>query len=249
MMDDRANITHLYGIIGYPLTHSFSRAYFTEKFEKEGLQHCRYDLFRLDTIEQFPEILRDNPNLVGLNVTIPYKQAVLPFLDGFGEGVESISAVNVIKISGEKLIGYNSDVDGFETSLRHFLNGAKPEAALVLGSGGASKAVQFVLTKMKIPFQVISRSGQSYDTLTQQVMQAHPLIINATPLGMAPALDTCPDIPYEYLDERHWLFDLVYNREPTLFLQKGSRQGARTRDGLEMLYAQADKAWAIWNEK
>ncbi|MFM9948886.1 MAG: shikimate dehydrogenase family protein [Saprospiraceae bacterium] len=241
----------LYGIIGYPLTHSFSKRYFSEKFEKEGLLHCRYELFPIAEIGLLPEILKNNPTLRGLNVTIPYKQAVLPFLDGFGEGIAKLGAVNVIDISDGKLTGHNTDIAGFEQSLRNALGTERPEAALVLGTGGASKAVQFVLSKMQIPFRLVSRSQESdfhYDQLTKEIVLAHRLIVNTTPLGMSPNTETCPKIPYEAISQRHLLFDLVYNPEETAFLKKGRLQGARIQNGLEMLYTQADKAWAIWNK-
>mgnify|MGYP001265825851 CR=1 FL=1 len=241
----------LFGLIGYPISHSFSKRYFSEKFEKEGLDHCRYELFPIASINLLPETLRNNPDLRGLNVTIPYKEAVLSYLDGFGEGVEAIGAVNVIDISDGKLIGYNSDVAGFELSLRHFLGTDHPEAALVLGSGGASKAVQFVLSKMNIPYQLVSRNpktGLVYEQLTRDILQTHRLIINTTPLGMSPQTETCPKIPFDWISPRHLLFDLVYNPEETLFLKKGQLQGARIKNGLDMLYIQAEKAWEIWNK-
>ena len=241
----------LFGLIGYPLTHSFSKRFFSEKFEKEGLLHCRYELFPLETIELLPEILKNNPTLRGLNVTIPYKEAVIPFLDEFGAGIAALGAVNVIDISEGKLIGHNTDIAGFEGALRNFLGTERPEAALVLGTGGASKAVQFVLSTMQIPFHVVSRTRESdfhYDQLTRDIMLTHRLIVNTTPLGMSPDTETCPKIPYEWISERHLLFDLVYNPEETLFLKKGRLQGAQTRNGLEMLITQAEKAWAIWNK-
>lgn len=241
----------LYGIIGYPLTHSFSKHYFTEKFEKEGLRHCRYELFPIAEIGLLPEILKNNPTLRGLNVTIPYKQAVLPFLDELGEGIAALGAVNVIDISNGKLTGYNTDIDGFEQSLRNALGTERPQAALVLGTGGASKAVQFVLSKMEIPFHIVSRNEESdftYDQLTPEIMFAHRLIVNTTPLGMSPNTETCPKIPYEAISQRHLLFDLVYNPEETQFLKKGRLQGSQIQNGLEMLHIQAEKAWAIWNK-
>ncbi|NUO00692.1 MAG: shikimate dehydrogenase [Saprospiraceae bacterium] len=243
---------HLYGLIGYPLTHSFSKRYFSEKFEKEGLLHCRYELFPMETIELLPELLKNHPTLRGLNVTIPYKQAVLPFLDEFGEGIAALGAVNVIDIAEDgKLTGHNTDIAGFEYSLKNLLGAEDPGGALVLGTGGASKAVQFVLSKMKIPFHLVSRDpeiGFHYDQLTPEIVAEHRLIVNTTPLGMSPHTETCPKIPFEPISQRHLLFDLVYNPEETLFLKKGRLQGAQTQNGLEMLYTQAEKAWAIWNK-
>jgi len=241
----------LYGLIGYPLSHSFSKSYFTEKFEQAGITDSYYELFPLESIEQFPSVLKQYPNLRGINVTIPYKEAVIPFLDELDEGARAIGAVNCIKVEQGRLYGYNTDAYGFEQSLLEFLktNNAQPEQALVLGTGGAAKAVVFVLQQLHLPFQWVSRDADKGDLTYEAIssLEEYPLIINTTPLGMAPRIDTFPDIPYHCLSGRHLLYDLVYNPLETQFLQKGAAQGAATQNGLPMLYYQAEKAWSIWN--
>ena len=242
-----------FGLIGYPLSHSFSKKYFNSKFEQEGISDCFYELYPLKTIEELPELLANTPDLEGLNVTIPYKQAVIPFLQAIEKGAEEVGAVNVIKIENGQLIGYNSDIYGFEQSLLDFLGKDKNDLkrALILGSGGAAKAVSFVLKKMKIDYKIVSRTPKYdqliYEQLTPSLINRHLLLINTTPLGMAPNSSTYPDLPYQYLSDKHYLFDLVYNPEKTLFLAKGEQNGAKTCNGLKMLYLQAEKAWEIWN--
>ncbi len=244
----------LFGLIGYPLSHSFSKKYFSAKFEKEQIHGCRYELFPIIHIGQLPEIIRQHPDLVGLNVTIPYKQQVLNYLESIHEEAAAVGAVNTICIREGKLSGFNSDVYGFGTSLENLLKpvqGAAPAKALVLGSGGAAKAVWYVLEKKNIPYITVSRSpGEeqiSYQQLDKGIMEEYRLIINTTPLGMAPKTDACPDIPYHLLGSQHALFDLVYNPEKTLFLARGAEQGARIQNGLEMLHLQAERSWEIWN--
>lgn len=247
------HIAHLYGLIGYPLSHSFSKRYFTEKFEREGLSDRRYELFPLPAIDKLPELIKRFPELRGLNVTIPYKEVVLPLLDEVQGEAAAIGAVNTIAVRKEALIGYNTDVYGFETSLRRFLeeNGARPGAALMLGTGGAAKAVAYVLGNLSIPFLRVSRNPERgdliYEEIDQGLMDRHQLIINTTPLGMAPGIETFPILPYEYLTSGHLLYDLVYNPERTAFLRKGARRGCPVKNGLEMLYLQAERSWAIWN--
>jgi shikimate dehydrogenase len=248
---------HLFGLIGYPLSHSFSKKYFSQKFENEGVTDCRYDLFPLKKIEELPELVKVQPDLIGLNVTIPYKEAVFNYLDEIEEEAVEIGAVNTIKIENGILRGYNTDVFGFEQSLRNFLKlpttkVQKPSLkALLLGTGGASKAVAYVLRKLGIDFQVVSRqSGKAdltYKELDEHLLKDYLLIVNTTPLGMSPNVEKCPAIPYEFLTDLHFLYDLVYNPEKTLFLKKGAEKGSRTCNGLEMLYLQAEKAWEIWN--
>ncbi len=248
---------YLFGLIGFPLSHSFSKKYFSAKFEKEGIEEFYYELFPLESIEEFPNLIGKNPNLIGLNVTVPYKEAVIPFLDELDESAAAVNAVNVISIQPDKRVGYNSDVYGFQKSLENFLTevGRKPNdlKALILGTGGAAKAVQFVLTTMQIPFLTVSRSAHkgklTYDDLDQRCISSHKLIINTTPLGMAPNVHTCPPIPYENMEPDHLLFDLVYNPETTLFLEKGFLQGAKGKNGMEMLHLQAERAWEIWKKK
>lgn len=240
----------MYGIIGYPLTHSFSPAYFSDKFRSLGMD-AQYLPFPLASIEDLPRLLLDRPTLKGLNVTIPYKESVIPFLDELDEVAGAIGAVNTITIKQGKLKGYNTDVPGFMHSLQPLLQ-AQQQQALVLGTGGASKAVQYALYKMAISYQVVSRSKKAgvwtYDELSPELVRDFTLIINTTPQGMWPHTTDCPDIPYEAIGSRHLLFDLIYNPSETLFLQKGDKQGALTKNGYEMLVAQAEAAWAIWQQ-
>ncbi len=247
-------IPNLYGLIGYPLSHSFSKKYFTEKYQRENiLKHC-YELFPLSDLQELSSLLQRYPNLKGLNVTIPYKELVFPFLDEVSEEAEQIGAVNTIKIEDGKLKGYNTDVYGFEHSLLNVCRKAPhmPNGALILGTGGAAKAIAFVLKKLKIDFTYVSRTpkaGQTtYQKIDQQLLRDHPLIINTTPLGTSPNEDTSPDLPYHLLNERNVLYDLVYNPEKTLFLKEGLAKHCQIKNGLEMLHLQAEKAWEIWKE-
>ena len=243
----------LYGLIGYPLGHSFSKQYFTEKFAREGLSDCVFEAFPIPGISLFQTLLKENPTLKGLAVTIPYKEQVLQFIDEHTEEVEFIGATNCIKISSGKLLAYNTDIIGFEESLIKSLKSTHSKA-LVLGTGGASKAVQFVLRKLGIDFQLVSRVANpgaqliSYSEVDDNCVTAHPLIINCTPLGMYPKEDTFPDIPYDAVTPGHYFFDLVYKPESTKFLQKGSERGATLKNGYEMLLIQAEANWKIWND-
>lgn len=243
----------LFGLIGQKLSHSFSKKYFTEKFEKEALHTCQYELFELQTIEEFPQLIHTNTGLSGLNVTIPYKQSVIPFLDEVHDKAKEIGAVNVIRIRDGKLTGYNSDYFGFRESLEHWMRSSKGIKALVLGTGGASKAVIAALKDLKIPYQMVSRdmdkADLSYTTLkdTPEIVRDHRLIINTTPLGMHPQTDSAPDLDYTLLSSEHYLYDLVYNPEVTRFLQMGLNHGANIKNGIEMLHLQAEKSWEIWN--
>ena len=239
-----------YGLIGYPLSHSFSKGYFTEKFKKEGIKNAAYETYPLEKISDFTTLLQNNPELVGLNVTIPYKEAIIPYLDELSEEAKKIGAVNTIKIINGKKIGYNSDVVGFEKSLIQHL---KPthNKALVLGTGGAAKAVWFVLKKLNIPYLKVSRTASeniiAYDTISIDLVKKYPLIINTTPLGMSPKLESKPDIPYQALTKNHFLYDLVYNPQTTLFLEMGQKMGATIQNGLPMLHGQAERSWELWN--
>lgn len=239
----------LYGLIGFPLSHSFSKKYFTEKFEKEGIKNARYELFEIDELSKLKTILSDHQSeLIGLNVTIPFKQEVIPYLDELDAAAAEIGAVNVIKLKEGKLIGYNSDYFGFKSSLEVFLCGARPKA-LILGTGGASKAVAQALKDLGIAYQYVSRTPSDTSIAYHQVqdfLQDYKLIINTSPLGMYPQLDTCPDLPYTMLEESHFLYDLVYNPEETLFMKKGRAQGAQALHGMQMLIGQAEKAYEIW---
>ncbi len=238
-----------YGLIGHPLGHSFSKAYFTEKFEREGLD-CEYLNIDINEISLLRQLVINHPDLKGLNVTIPYKEAILPYLDALDETAKGVGAVNTVKtLPDGRLKGYNTDVIGIERTLKNTL--ASP--ALILGTGGAAKAVQYVLRHNGIPFHLVSRDPNkghfTYETLTPAVIREHLLIINATPVGMAPHVSEAPLIPYEVLTPQHVLFDLIYNPEETLFLRNGKAQGALTCNGLSMLHAQAEAAWKIWNQE
>lgn len=246
-----------YGLIGYRLGHSFSRGFFTTKFADEGLSDHEYVNFELDDIQHFPDLFRQNDHISGLNCTIPYKQQVMAFLDGIDEEAAQAGAVNTIKVIREngtrRLIGYNTDIYGFEWSFRPLL---KPmhRQALILGTGGASKAVRFVLKKIGMPYLSATTKEKpgdgevSYADLNARLIGKHPVIIQTTPLGMYPHTDACPDIPYRHLTSNHLLYDLIYNPEETLFMKKGKEQGATVKGGLEMLHLQAIRSWEIWNE-
>ena len=244
---------NLFGLIGYPLTHSFSKRYFTEKFEREAIADSRYELFEIKEAKEVLEVINKNPNLKGLNVTIPHKETVMSFLDSIDEKAKAIGAVNVIKIENNKRIGYNSDYYGFLESLKRFIGDRKIEKALVLGTGGSSKAVCAALKELKIIHQYVSRSKDGphnsilYADLNEAILHDHLLIINATPRGMYPKVDDAPEIPYAFLGSEHFLVDLVYNPEETTFMKRGAEMGAQTKNGLEMLHLQAEKAWEIWN--
>lgn len=240
-----------FGLIGYPLTHSFSKGYFTEKFKNEGITDAIYETFPLQNIEDFVELYVREKDLIGLNVTIPYKEKIIPFLDALSDEAQQIGAVNTIKFKDGKKIGYNSDVVGFENSLLPHLK-SYHQKALILGTGGAAKAVAYVLDKLGIPFISVSRIQSektiSYENITPAILQSHLIVINTTPLGMSPKLETFPNLPYDQLTEKHLLYDLVYNPEKTIFLEKGEEKGATIVNGLAMLHGQAERSWAIWGE-
>lgn len=242
----------LFGLIGYPLSHSFSKQYFTDKFAREGLTDCRFENFSIATIDELPQLLKKQPNLEGIAVTIPYKKAVLKFVDDSTAIPEEIKACNCIKFKDRKLLGFNTDYLGLEKSILPFL---KPhhQKALVLGNGGAKTAVEFVLNKLAIQHATVSRqihdnATYTYEDVTEEIITEHTLIINTTPLGMFPHINTYPDIPYQFIKGQHLLFDLVYNPAKTLFLQKGAEHGATIKNGMEMLEIQAEENWRIWNE-
>jgi shikimate dehydrogenase len=240
-----------FGLIGYPLTHSFSKKFFEEKFEKENLADCRYDTFSIPSIDELPNVLKNNPDLRGLNVTIPYKEDVVSYLQEKTTLVKKIKACNCIKITNGKLTGYNTDAPAFEQSLKEKLQPHHTKA-LILGTGGAAKAVEYSLRQLNITYKYVSRKPSaksfSYEQLTDAVMQEYTLIINTTPLGMHPNIVEAPQIPYHALTSKHYLFDLIYNPPKTLFLQKGEQQGAAIKNGLEMLVLQAEESWRIWND-
>ncbi len=239
-----------FGLIGYPLTHSFSKQYFTDKFEKESIPDHVYELFPIESIDMLPSVLKASPTLAGLNVTIPYKEQVLPYLDLSSPAVQEIGACNCIKIVEGRLEGYNTDVTGFAKSLEPKLQPHHTKA-LVLGTGGAAKAVYQALKDKGIEFLKVSRQASS-DTLCYADMDAvllkeYTLIINTTPLGMYPDIEFAPAIPYQHLTPAHYLFDLVYNPAETLFLRRGQEHGAVTENGADMLCIQAEESWKIWN--
>ncbi|MEO5891195.1 MAG: shikimate dehydrogenase [Ferruginibacter sp.] len=242
----------LYGLIGYPLGHSFSKQYFTEKFAREGLTDCFFEAFAIKSIDDFPGVLAANPLLKGLGVTIPYKEQVLRFVDEMSEEVKFIGATNSIKITGNKLVAYNTDIIGFEESFRKGL-GPMHTKALILGTGGASKAVQYVLKKIGIDFLVVTRNEAlkdgfiSYNNIDEQIINECKVIINCTPAGMYPNENIAPGIPYHLITAGHYLYDLVYKPASTLFLQKGEEKGATVQNGYEMLLIQAEASWIIWN--
>jgi len=240
-----------FGLIGYPLSHSFSQKYFTEKFIKENIHNCVYENFSLPDINIISSVIANAPQLEGLNVTIPYKQQIIPFLHFKNEVVEKINACNCIKIINGKLHGYNTDVIGFEVSLKRILQ-AYHKHALILGTGGAAKAVEFVLRKLGIDYNLVSRKPSvagiiNYNDLTDAIIQSHNLIINTAPVGMYPNVDIYPGIPFGAITKHHYLFDLIYNPERTMFLKKGEERGATIANGHEMLIIQAEESWRIWN--
>jgi len=244
-----------FGLVGFPLTHSFSKSYFTQKFAKERITDAEYENFEIPSISHFPKLLKLNPELVGLNVTIPYKQEVMGYLNHLDKSAEIVGAVNVIKVGQDnKLTGYNSDYYGFMESLKLFLPTKEAAIeALILGTGGAAKAVEAVLKTLNIPYKLVSRERKTaavqYQEVNEEVLTQHQLIINTSPLGMYPKTETCPPIQYDALNSNHFLFDLVYNPETTLFMKKGLEKNAKVKNGLEMLHLQAEKAWEIWNKE
>lgn len=239
-----------YGIIGYPLGHSFSKGFFTEKFARESID-AQYLNFEIPDVAMLSDVLRDNPELRGLNVTLPHKQAVIPLLDEMSEEAMEIGAVNVIRVRNGKLKGFNSDIIGFTNSIKPLLQ-PHHRKALVLGTGGASKAIRVGLNRLGIEWTYVSRSPRdgmvTYEDITAETLQEYTVIVNCSPVGMFPKVDAAPAIPYELLSPQHLLFDCVYNPEETLFMKKGRKQGATVKNGLEMLHLQAIASWNFWNE-
>lgn len=241
-----------FGLIGYPLSHSFSKGYFTEKFSKEGIDGTAYENYPIEQIAAFNQLWKDHVALEGLNVTIPHKKSVIPYLQYVSPVVKDIQACNCIRKFEGALYGYNTDVVGFEKSLHPFLK-SHHKKALILGTGGAAAAVEWVLKKLNIQYQFVSRSAKgnadviSYTSLIPDVIEEHTLIINTSPVGMYPNVDEAPPIPYEAINAQHHLYDLIYNPAITKFLANGLAQGATTQNGLEMLHLQAEESWRIWN--
>jgi shikimate dehydrogenase len=244
-----------YGLIGYPLGHSFSRSFFQDKFQSEGIE-AEYINFEIPDIDRILEVLDAHPDLRGFNVTIPYKQKIIPYLDEVSREAREIGAVNVVKVvnrgGSRQLIGYNSDVIGFRNSIEPLLR-PHHRRALILGTGGASRAVHYALQRqLGIETVFVSRYERpgtvTYDHITAETMSDYPLIVNTTPLGMYPHVDECPPLPYEAMTSDHLLFDLIYNPERTRFMNRGAAQGAAVKNGLEMLLLQAIASWTYWNE-
>ncbi|MGJ8759742.1 MAG: shikimate dehydrogenase family protein [Polaribacter sp.] len=251
-MGERKN--KVFGLLGKDIEYSFSRGYFTEKFEKLDLQKCRYVNFDLQKIEDFTTVIKEGgDSLGGINVTIPYKEEVMKYLDKLDETAKAIGAVNTIKFTKRgNLKGYNSDVVGFEKSIFPLIK-KHHKRALILGTGGASKAIAYALKKNDIKFKFVSRNPEgkkeiSYQDLTEEIMEKYQIIINSSPVGTSPNTDRCPDIPYQFITEKHLLYDLIYNPEVTTFLAKGKAQGATIKNGYEMLQLQAEESWRIWNK-
>lgn len=243
-----------FGLIGRSLEYSFSQTYFTQKFNSLGLEDHQFDLFELATINDIARLLEDHPDLAGLTVTVPYKEEIWPYLDTIAPSAARVGAVNVVEFTDDgRLVGHNTDWLGFRDSLKSFFPHREPGArALVLGTGGAAKAVEVALRDLNIPYWLVSRNALgpslTYVDLTPDVVAAHSLIINATPVGTFPTIEECPPLPYQALTEQHYLYDLVYNPAETLFLKKGREAGAHTKNGFEMLCLQAEAAWSIWNQ-
>ena len=244
-----------YGLIGYPLGHSFSISYFNQKFSDEGI-NAKDENFELPSIDMLTEVLDKNPELKGLNVTIPYKEKVIPFLDAISPEARAIGAVNVIKITHEKgktrLKGYNSDVIGFTQSIEPMLDKKWHKKALILGTGGASKAINFGLKSLGVEPVFVSRYERpetiQYNKITPEVVKEYNVIVNCTPVGMYPHTEECPPLPYEAMDNHTILYDLIYNPDQTLFMRKGAQYGADVKNGLEMLLLQAFASWEFWND-
>ena len=239
-----------FGLIGFPLSHSFSKKYFTEKFAREGLTDHIYELFPIQSIDELPGVIASHPDLAGLNVTIPYKRSVLPYLDKTELPV-GLNATNCIRINDGQLTGFNTDVIGFEKSFAPQLTSLHKKA-LVLGNGGATAAVVYVLKKLNLGYSIVSRrlhndSTLTYEDIDSEILASHQVIINTTPVGTYPAVNESPAIPYEWITPQHYLFDLVYNPEKTMFLQQGETRGATIKNGYDMLVIQAEESWKIWN--
>ena len=234
-----------FGLIGKSLSHSFSSSYFNKKFFKERITNTRYLNFELSDISEFPQLIKKQ-NLSGINITIPYKESIIPFLDELSENAKRIGSVNTVQISNGKLIGHNTDIIGFKQSITPLLAGRN--TALILGDGGAAKAVKFVFNQLTISHKTINRNSSfDYSDITSQLIDCNTIIVNTTPLGMIPEIKNYPQIPYALLTKKHLLFDLIYNPKETLFLKYGRANKACTKNGLEMLQIQAETSWNIWN--
>ena len=242
------------GLIGYPLVHSFSKKYFKEKFDNENIKNVSYQNYELKNINELKSLIKRNSDLRGLNVTIPYKEKVIKYLDKIDEKYLNIGAVNVIKIIDNKLFGINTDYEAFKITLKEWLDNSFNSKALILGTGGSSKSVSLALKELNIDHNFVSRKKRknvfSYEELFDiKIFSNYKLIINTTPLGMYPKINLLPNIPYRLITKNYYLYDLVYNPETTRFLEKGKRKGAKIKNGLEMLHLQAELSWNYWNQK
>lgn len=236
-----------FGLIGFPLSHSFSAQYFAQKFQDLGVTDTRYELYPIPSLNGLRSLV-ESKQLSGFNVTIPYKESILPLIDHLAPRAQATGAVNCVKVSNGRWEGYNTDTFGFQASLEPLIQGRKVKRAMVLGTGGSSRAVQYVLQQLHIDYGTVSRSGKNtYERLMPAEIAACDLIINTTPLGMHPKTDAYPDIPYEAISARHLVYDLIYNPEETRFLQRCKLLGATTQSGIDMLHLQADKSWELWN--
>lgn len=239
-----------FGLLGKNISYSFSKSYFTEKFKKENIQ-AEYSNFDLKNLKEFRDVIKETPNLQGLNVTIPYKQEIIPFLDDLAFEAKEIGAVNTINVSGNKLIGHNTDYIGFSESLKPFL---KPHhnKALILGTGGASKAVAYALRQLAIEYKFVSRTAGegklNYEQLSEEIIKEYTLIVNTTPLGTYPEIEKKPEVPFQYFTEKHLVYDLIYNPDTTQLMSRAKNRGATVTNGLKMLQLQAESAWKIWNK-
>ncbi len=239
-----------FGLIGKSLSHSFSPSFFKKKFENERIVDAKYNIIELDNIEKISSLKLEN-KLSGYNVTIPYKKDIIKYLDGLSDEAQTIGAVNTIKVVGDKWIGYNTDAIGFEKAIKPLLS-EQHTAALILGTGGASLAIRYILEKLGLKVTFVTSSSNhhlKYDRLNKEIVESNTVIINATPLGMFPSEDSSPDIPYQYITSSHIMYDLVYNPAETIFLKKGREKGAMVQSGYEMLKTQAEASWAIWNSR
>lgn len=239
-----------FGLIGYPLEHSFSKSFFDKKFGRENIQDAEYENYPLESIDDFPAFIESLPNLVGLNVTLPYKEKIIPYITELDETAKEIGAVNTIKFLDGKLIGFNTDAWGFAKSLLSMAN-PKMKKAIIIGDGGASKAIKYVLNRIGIEYVIVNRTKTddvlTFEELTDELISSIQLIVQTTPLGTFPNINEMPSIPLNSINSNHIAFDLIYNPEETLFLKLMRERGAQTKNGLEMLQAQAQEAWKIWN--